>query len=299
MKVTLDISKLLGEGKITQSEFDKLTLLSSQETTLLAVNIIIAFGILAVAGGIISLKTILLDGVALGLAAKLAGLWLIYNHQERWGALGNALFVIGSFSIANGLIQYYENNLLVFVFIAFFFIITGCIAKSSLLVMFSALSIAPLVHSSQYRLQFHVSELVYCGTPLSKILVYGILSISAWLLASKLPPKFARLAVIFSRTSFIMMNFGFLTGSYWGDDSSKTILTFLWAAALITAVYWSIQNSDRFALNTVAAFGAALFYTQWLEVLWAHPFATISSGIIIIISIASWQANKNEHLNSF
>lgn len=298
MKVTLDISKLLVEGKITQTDFDKLTLLSSQETTLLAVNIMIAFGILAVMGGVIALSPPLLDGIALGLFAKLAGLWLLYNHQKRWGVLGNALFVIGSLSVANGLIQYYENNLLVFVFIAIFFIITGCIAKSALLMIFSALSMAPLVQTKLF--QWQASEFVYTGDPIPKILVYGILSFSACFLSSKLSPKFERLAIIFSRTSFIMMNFGFLVGSYWGDGhSSQSVLAFLWAVVLITTGYWATQKSDWFTLNTVAAFGAVLLYTQWLEVFLAYPFATISAGIIIVILIASWQANKNEHLSSF
>lgn len=295
MKVTLDISKHLDEGKITQAEFEKLTLLSSQETTLLSVNIIISFGILAITGGIIALKPALLDGAALGLFAMLVGLLLISYHQKRWGVWGNALFVIGSLSVANGLIQYYENNLLVFVFIAVFFIIAGCIAKSSLLVIFSALSIAPLVHAKLF--QWHPSELVYSGEPLFKSCVYGILSLSASFLSSKLSPKYERLAIIFSRTSFIMMNFGFLAGSCWVSNSSKTLFTFLWTVALLTTGYWAAKNSDRFALNTVAAFGAVLFYAKWLEVLCAHPFPTMAAGIIIITSIVLLQQDKNEHLN--
>jgi|HubBroStandDraft_6_1064221.scaffolds.fasta_scaffold278261_2 hypothetical protein len=40
MKVTLDLNRLLAEGKITRAEFDKLGALSTQDTASLAFNVL-------------------------------------------------------------------------------------------------------------------------------------------------------------------------------------------------------------------------------------------------------------------
>jgi hypothetical protein len=71
MKVVLDLSQLLEGGEITQAETDKLKRLSVKSTGSLAFNVLIGFGVIAVAIGAIALvpDAILLGGVsALGIA---------------------------------------------------------------------------------------------------------------------------------------------------------------------------------------------------------------------------------------
>ena len=45
MKIMLDISKLVEEGKLTREEADKLTALAAHDTGSLGVNILIGFGV--------------------------------------------------------------------------------------------------------------------------------------------------------------------------------------------------------------------------------------------------------------
>ena len=52
MKVTLDLSKLLEDGKITREEHDRLAALGATGTGSLAFNILNAFGVVAVAAGV-------------------------------------------------------------------------------------------------------------------------------------------------------------------------------------------------------------------------------------------------------
>lgn len=296
MKITLDITKLLDEGKISKAEYDRLTQLSSKDTGSLAMNILVAFGVLAVTGGVIALEPSLLLGTILALTLAGTGLFIIYNHQKQWGMLGNILLLIGSLGTAASLIQYFDGETSVFLFIAVLFVIAGVIARSGLLMALSVLSIAPLIKMGTFY--GHASYFLFVKQPILIIFVYGILSYGTYYLSTKLKPQYERLAIIFSRTSLLMVNFGFWVGSLWGDELFDTNLTegalaLLWAGALIATGIWATKKDKRFVVNTVATFGAIHFYTQWFEILGAEPVAILLAGIIaIVISIGLWKYNK-------
>jgi hypothetical protein len=55
MKITLDISRLVEEGKVTPEEAQRLIALASRETGSLAINILIGFGVVAIAAGAVAL----------------------------------------------------------------------------------------------------------------------------------------------------------------------------------------------------------------------------------------------------
>jgi len=296
MKITLDITKLLDEGKITQVEYDRLTQLSSKDTGSLAINILVAFGVLAVTGGVIELEPSLLLGTLLALTLAGTGLFIIYNHQKQWGILGNILLLIGSLGTAASLFQFFDGETSVFLIIAVLFIFAGVIARSGLLMALSALSIAPLIKMGTFY--EHASYFLFVEQPILTIIVYGLLSYGAYFLSTKLEPQYERLAIIFSRTSLLMVNFGFWVGSLWGDkvfDSSFTegTLALLWAGILIATGIWAMKKDKRFVVNIVATFGAIHFYTQWFEILGEEPVAILLAGVIaIVISIGLWKYNK-------
>src|SRR6187549_2234986 len=68
MKITLDISNLVEEGKLTREEADKLTALAAHDTGSLGINILIGFGVIAIAAGAVALAPTPLTAVTLGLA---------------------------------------------------------------------------------------------------------------------------------------------------------------------------------------------------------------------------------------
>jgi len=169
MKITLDVTKLLDEEKITQVEYDRLTQLSSKSTGSLAINILVAFGVLAVTGGAIALKPNLLLGIILALLLAGIGLFIIYNHNKQWGMLGNILLLIGSLGTAASLIKYFDGEISVFLFIAVLFIIAGIIARSGLLIVLSVLSIAPLIKME--TVYGHASYFLFVEQPILTIFV--------------------------------------------------------------------------------------------------------------------------------
>jgi hypothetical protein len=74
MKITLDISKLVEEGKLTPAEAGRLKTLASHETGSLGINILIGFSVVAVTAGAVALVPTPLTAVLLG-AIVFAAAW--------------------------------------------------------------------------------------------------------------------------------------------------------------------------------------------------------------------------------
>ncbi len=55
MKITLDTDELLSEGRISPDEYSRLKQLAAETTASFALNLALAFGIVAVAGGTLAL----------------------------------------------------------------------------------------------------------------------------------------------------------------------------------------------------------------------------------------------------
>jgi len=51
MKITLNLSKLLEEGKLTPAEAERLRALAAHDTGSLAINVLVGFGVIAVSAG--------------------------------------------------------------------------------------------------------------------------------------------------------------------------------------------------------------------------------------------------------
>ena len=89
MKITLDISKLVEDGKLTPAEAEQLKTLASHETGSVAINILIGFGVVAVAGGAVALVPTPLTAVGLGLGLFAAGFAIVFNRSRNGGARPN------------------------------------------------------------------------------------------------------------------------------------------------------------------------------------------------------------------
>jgi uncharacterized membrane protein len=74
MKVVLDLTRLLQDGKITQEEHDRLLRFAAGETGSLAINILIGLGVIAVSGGVLALLMNAIAVIVLGALLLAAGL---------------------------------------------------------------------------------------------------------------------------------------------------------------------------------------------------------------------------------
>ena len=77
MKITIDLDKLLEEGKITREEYNKFSQFAAHSTATLAFNILIGFGVIAVSGATLALFPIPLTAITLGLMIAAAGIALV------------------------------------------------------------------------------------------------------------------------------------------------------------------------------------------------------------------------------
>lgn len=321
MKITIDVTKLLDEGKITKKEYDRLLSFSAQSTSTLAINILAAFGIVAVGGGTIALAPSLHFVLILSLLFTALGLWTLKSYGKTWKMLGSILTVIGVLGISGTAIGYFPDETSVFLFIALILFITSVVANSGLLAALSAVAIAPIIHvGTGYS---HASYFLFVEQPILTVLIYGILTGLTIFLAKRVS-KYERSFSLFSIMSMVMTNFGLWVGSLWGDKwINRTLLleyfkipqedpsywdTFyrlseytrigfsaIWAVLLVLAAIWGVRNNKRYMVNTAAIFGAIHFYTQWFERLGLEPVSILVSGVLaIVIALVLWKYNRHK-----
>src|ERR1700760_4906096 len=100
IRIVLDITRLVKEGKLTAPEAERLQALAKRDTGSLAINVLMSFGAVAVAAGIIALEPAFTTGAALGFVLAAMGLVISFFAAKQWGLLGTATTIIGGFLLA-------------------------------------------------------------------------------------------------------------------------------------------------------------------------------------------------------
>ena len=299
MKVTLDLTQLLEDGKITQEEHDKLLALSSSGTSSLALNLLIAFGVIAVAGGILALVPNEITGIILGGGLLATGLALYQAETDRWSVLANICVLTGALVLSGGIIVLTDASTAAFLAITAGCAALGIIARSGLLVGLSVLSLSSSIGArTGYA---HATYFLGIEEPFWTIILFSGVALACYLASKRLPTAYERLAIIASRTSLFLVNFGFWIGSLWGDKLGKSgpeipdvAFGILWAIGLIGLAIWAVRANRRWVVNTAAVFGAIHFYTQWFEYLGAHPASVLLCGLVTLgLALGLWKLNQN------
>ena len=110
MKVTLDIDKLLAEGRITAEEHARFEGFAAETTGSLAFNILIGFGVVATAIGVLVLLASAEASILLGIGLASAGVFLGSRPRTQWGLLGFILVLVGSITGAGGILAFTEGS---------------------------------------------------------------------------------------------------------------------------------------------------------------------------------------------
>jgi hypothetical protein len=307
MKITLDVDKLVQQGHITAEEAERLKALAAQETGGLAFNILIGFGVIAVAGGLVALVPS--PPIALGLGGLMAvcGAMLSQQRREQWGLLGAMLLLVGSLTAGASILALTEGSLTGFLTVAALYLVGSVLAQSGLLAALAALALTPVAGASTGYM--HASYSLGIEQPTLTIGLFSLLGIGAYGLSKTVALDYARLAIIFSRTCLFVVNFGFWIGSLWGDTpfkpgsgwSSATqaipdwVFGIAWAMGLLATGVWAARENKRFVVNLVATFGAIHFYTQWFERLGPSPGSVVLAGLLALaMAMALFRYNRRK-----
>lgn len=307
MKITLDISKLVEEGKLTPAEAERLKTLASHDTGSLGINILVGFGVVAVAGGLGALAPDVVTAFLIGAAIFALGLWLTFSRAEQWTLLANMCTVLGALIFCGALLTYAVGALAAMIIVTALLAVAGVIARSGLLIAASVLSLGACLGAKAGY--WHATYALAIYEPLLTVILFSGLALATYWLSHQLRADYERLALMAARTSVLMVNFGFWIGSLWGDhlfllrgkvpgeSASEVIPDWMfsigWAVALIAVGVWGVKVNRRWVVNIAAVFGAIHFYTQWFERLGASPLSVLLGGaLMLVIALVLWRFNK-------
>lgn len=220
IKIVLDITRLVREKKLTPEQAEQLKSLASRDIRVLAVNILMSFGAIAVVAGILALNPTFVTGGAIGLALVLIGLAVSFAAGERWSLLGSAATVIGALLLAGGVIGVLDTGFTGFVFTAVLLLVLAVTIRSSFLMALVPLAASAALGSSTGY--FHATYMVIVREPTITIAFFALLACVAYFAATRVRPDYERLAIVVARMSLVLANFGFWVGSLWGDHPGES-----------------------------------------------------------------------------
>ncbi|MGF1526613.1 MAG: hypothetical protein ACFCBW_07465 [Candidatus Competibacterales bacterium] len=289
MKVTLDLGRLLEEGKISPAEYQRFQALASEGTRSVALNALMGFGIAAVAGGALAwfpepTFAVVAGAVVMGLALYTRAVW-----SDTWDVLAAIALITGALMFAGGVIVEGEGAVVAFAAVGLLFALVGVIARSALLTAMAVLAFASCLGARTGY--FHASYFLGVETPLVTALVFTVVGIAAYQLSRQLTGDYRDLAIVAARTGAFLVNLALWVGSLWGDvvvvgsfELSLPAPSFaiIWALALGVAIAWAVRANRRWLVNVGVIFAAIHFYTQWFEHLEAAPETVLGAGLFTI-----------------
>jgi len=315
MKITLDLSKLVEENKLSPAEAERLRGLAAGDTFSLAINILVGFGVVAVSSGALALAPKISTVIVIGVVLLALGLAFTRRSKEQWGLLAQICLVIGTLLFCGGVYALGEGSLTAMLVITATLAGAAIVARSGLLTAAAVLALAACLGARAGYIAAAYILTIY--EPTLTIVLFGLLALAMYYLSKRLAADYERLALMAARTCVFMVNFGFWIGSLWGDHSllftallrsDAGALTDLsdrpplipalpfvigWAILLFAVAIWAVRENRRWVLNIAAVFLAIHFYTQWFERLGFNPVTVLAGGLLVLgFALVLWKFNK-------
>jgi iron complex transport system permease protein len=307
MKVTLDLTRLLHDGAITQAEHDRLAQLGHRETGQVFINILVGFGVVAVTAGALLLMPNAVFGAALGALLMAVGIGLALGGHTRWTLLANICTLIGALLLGAGIILFTQgvtgiddagehpvllNLSAASLLVAALFTAAAALARSALLASLVVLVLFGALGGSTFYA--HASYGLAVTEPLLTVLLFTLVALATYGVSRRVRADWERLPIAAARTALFLVNLGFWIGSLWGDKLDflphppaggvpETAFSIAWAVALLGVAIWAARVNRRWVLNLAAVFGAIHFYTQWFEHLGADPVSVLGGGVLVLV----------------
>ncbi len=142
MKVTLDLTKLREDGRITQAEYDKFAGFAVESTGTVAFNILVAFGIIAVGGAALARAPTPLTAIVIGLLIGGIGGGLLAASAKAWGLLAQICILAGAVMIGGGIVMFEQGSIAAFALVTVLFAVAGIAARSGMLMVGAVLALS-------------------------------------------------------------------------------------------------------------------------------------------------------------
>lgn len=279
MKVTLDLDDLVSRGELTQAEADRLKQFAKADTGALGTNILLSFGACAIVIGLGALFPTAETAIVLGGLLLALGLVLRFNGIERWTLFGQVSVTIGALALSGGISILANGSVPINLAIGAGLAVAAVAARSGLLAALAVIMLTATVGGAT----------AYSGSffwqPTLTIGILAALTLGLYLLSLRVRPDYERLAIIAARVAILMLNFGFLIGSLFGDDALNLpplAFSLAWALVLIVTGLWAIRANRRWVVNAAAVFGAIHFFIQWFATLGASPLSIVGGGLLLV-----------------
>ena len=301
MKVTLDLTQLLKDRKISKAEFDKLKALSAESTYSLLYNLLIGFGIIAVSVASLALSPSALTAIVLGLIITISGLFILKSPWQQWALISHISIVIGTLMISGGLIMFTKGSMLSYGFVSLLLFATGIGTQNHVLIALAVFSLSQLLTQEKPSYYLRMPNAAIAAA------FYSLMTI--WAYAASLHRKipYQNLALTAAKSALILANIAFWISTWdkyfnklkvLGFSISPLFMAFTWAAFLILIAAWAIKKNDRWLLIVAALFGALHAYTQWFIRLSVTPATVLIAGLFTIgIALAIRHINRKQSIN--
>jgi iron complex transport system permease protein len=286
MKITLDLTELQARGALTPEEAKRLEGLALKDTGALGVNILMGFGVVAVALGAGVLVPDAWTAVVIGLLLFGTGLALRLSGNSQWDLFTQICMTVGALAAAGGAYFLAPDSILLGLGICLALAAAAAVAGSGLLAALAVLQLTTVLGAS--TAYWHATYGLSIFQPTLTIVALGVLAIGLYLWSLRLPPRYERVAIIGARAAILMINLAFLVGSLFGDKLTETlsipdwVFSVVWAVLLVGVGLWAVRRNRRWVVNAAAVFGGIHFYTQWFEQLGASPLSILGGGVLLI-----------------
>ena len=328
MRISLDIDKLLEQGKIDRIEYKKLKDFALNDALGWPINVTISFGIAAVVLAVFSILpggtgTVLMMGLLLGSG----GSYIHYKIGNSMELLATILISMGTLVTSYGILQLTKMSLFGHLFVLLLCGLGGIVSKRKPLLVIATLELSQTV--GVCLSYWHASYGLTIRQPFLTVVLFNLVGWHAYFLALRLNWEYQPLALTVARTSFFLVNVGFWVGSLWGDDLQylnlapkrtdqdyselycwevgcgrllpRWFFALAWAAALAMIAAWGTINHSAFVLNAACTFASIHFYTQYFERFHADPLSLLGAGVVALggcITLAHWNSHLDPTKNS-
>ncbi len=163
MKITLDLSDLVARGKLTAEEADRLKQLAGEDTSAMAINILLGFGIIAVTLGVWVFVPTAIGAIALGLIVFGAGAGLRFGASAKWSIFAQICLTIGAMGLSGGLIAQFDSALWIELALVLGLAIASVLARSGLLAALGVLMLNAALGSAMAY--FHAAYVFWTPHP--------------------------------------------------------------------------------------------------------------------------------------